>query len=125
MCATWLTLPAFPDARAALDKLAAARIRRLVLSNGTPSMIRAALDASQLPIDEIRSADEVRAYKTDPRVYALVPLEGPCSSAATAGMRKGRSGRSQSGLVDRGGPAPGLAPDLRAGSLSELADELT
>src|SRR5260221_3295866 len=45
MCATWLTLPAFPDAGAALASLANKGIRRLVLSNGTPSMIRAAIGA--------------------------------------------------------------------------------
>jgi 2-haloacid dehalogenase len=126
MCATWLSLPAFSDAREALAKLAAAGIRRLVLSNGTLSMIRAALDASGLPIDEIRSADEVRAYKTDPRVYALLPLAG---TLFVSGNGWDAEGAKRAGLnvawLDRGGPAPGLAPDLRAGSLSELAAELT
>src|SRR2546423_1342955 len=42
MCETWLSLPPFPDARAALESLGRARIRRAVLSNGTPGMIRAA-----------------------------------------------------------------------------------
>src|SRR4051812_43708655 len=57
MCATWLKLPAYPDARAALEALGRAGVKRLVLSNGTPAMIRAALDAAGLPIDEIHSAD--------------------------------------------------------------------
>lgn len=126
MCATWLSLPAFPDARAALEKLAIAGIRRLVLSNGTPSMIRAAIDASSLPIDELRSVDEVRAYKTDPRVYALLPTAGTLFVSGNGWDAEGakRAGLSVAWL-DRGGPAPGLAPDLRAASLAGLAAELT
>src|SRR5215813_6272865 len=69
MCATWLALPAHPDAGEALRKLGEAGIRRAVLSNGTAPMIKSAVEAAGLAIDEIRSADEVKAYKTDPRVY--------------------------------------------------------
>src|SRR5437588_6916187 len=73
MCATWFTLPAHPDAAQALRQLGEAGIRRAVLSNGTTAMIKSAVEAAGLAIDEIRSADEVHAYKTDARVYALVP----------------------------------------------------
>src|SRR5260221_7133639 len=70
MCATWLTLRAFPDAAAMLVSLREAGLRTAVLSNGTPAMIRSAVDAARLSLDELRSADEARVYKTDPRVYA-------------------------------------------------------
>jgi len=125
MCATWLSLPAFPDAGEALLALARAGIRRLVLSNGTAAMIRSALSASGLTVDEVRSADEVRAYKTDPRVYALLP---PAGTLFVSGNGWDAEGAKRAGLavawLDRGGPAPSLAPDLRAGSLSELAAHL-
>jgi 2-haloalkanoic acid dehalogenase type II len=123
MCATWLALPAFPDAAAALEKLRAAGLRRAVLSNGTLPMIRAAVDAAILSLDELRSADEVRAYKTDARVYALLPKE---KTLFVSGNGWDAEGAKKYGLavawIDRGGPAPGVAPDLHAHSLAELAE---
>ena len=122
MCETWLALPPFPDARAALAALGAAGVRRLVLSNGTRRMIEAALAAAGLPIDEVLSADDVRAFKTDPRVYALLPRAG---SLFVSGNGWDAEGAKRSGLavawIDRRGPAPGLAPDVTVGSLGEVA----
>src|SRR5437764_3434872 len=115
MCATWLSLPAFPDAREALEALARAGVKRVILSNGTAAMIRAALQAAGLEVDEIRSADEVRAYKTDARVYSLVPREG---TLFVSGNGWDAEGAKRFGLtvawLDRGGIAPAVAPDLRA-----------
>lgn len=126
MCATWLTLPAFADAREALDALGAAGVKRLVLSNGTRPMIRAALDAAGLPVDEVLSAADVSTYKTDPRVYALLPREG---SLFVSGNAWDAAGARRNGLavawIARGPIAPGagpeVAPDLRVASLAELA----
>jgi HAD superfamily hydrolase (TIGR01493 family) len=104
MCATWLALPAFPDAAAALEKLRAAG----------------------LSLDELRSADEVRAYKTDPRVYALLPKE---KTLFVSGNGWDAEGAKKAGLavawIDRGGPAPGVAPDLHVHSLAELAEAVS
>ncbi|MFN2549440.1 MAG: haloacid dehalogenase type II [Myxococcales bacterium] len=122
MSATWLTLPAHPDAAEALRKLGHAGIRRAVLSNGTAAMIRSAVDAAGLPIDEIRSADEVKAYKTDHRVYALVPKG---TTLFVSGNAWDADGAKKYGhdvaFIDRGGPAPTLAPNVRVRSLTELA----
>ena len=122
MCAAWLTLPAYPDARAALETLGRKGIRRMVLSNGTLAMVRSALEAAGLPVDEVRSADEVRAYKTDPRVYALVPRAG---TLFVSGNGWDASGAKRVGLLvawmDRGGPPPDEPPDLRIPSLARLA----
>ncbi|MCA1829448.1 MAG: HAD-IA family hydrolase, partial [Myxococcales bacterium] len=122
MSATWLTLPAHPDAAEALRKLGHAGIRRAVLSNGTAAMIRSAVDAAGLPIDEIRSADEVKAYKTDQRVYALVPKG---TTLFVSGNAWDADGAKKYGhdvaFIDRGGPAPTLAPNVRVRSLTELA----
>ena len=122
MCETWLSLPPFPDARAALGSLGRARIRRAVLSNGTQAMIRAALAAADLEVDDVFSADDVRAYKPDPKVYALLRREGTLFVSANGWDAEGakRSGLTVA-WIDRGTPPPGLAPDLRAHSLGELA----
>ena len=47
----------------------------LILSNGTPQMLTAAVESSGLAgqFTHLLSADQVRVYKPDPRVYALVP----------------------------------------------------
>ena len=122
MCETWLSLPAFPDARAALEALGAAGVRRLVLSNGTRAMIDAALTAAGLPIDGVLCADDVRAFKTDPRVYALLPRE---RALFVSGNGWDAEGAKQSGLtvawIDRGSPPPGLAPDVKVASLAAVA----
>jgi len=123
MCATWLTLPAFADAAPALKELRESGRRTAVLSNGTRAMIRAAVDAAGLAVDELRSVDEVRAYKTDPRVYALLP---PATTLFVSGNGWDAEGAKKAGLavawIDRGGPAPGAAPDLRVPSLAALAE---
>src|SRR5206468_11430797 len=60
MCETWLSLPPFPDARAALESLRRARIRRAVLSNGTQALIRAALAAAGLEVDYVFRPEDCR-----------------------------------------------------------------
>ncbi len=122
MCETWLSLPAYPDARATLDSLQKARVRRGILSNGTPAMIHAAVAEANLELDEIRSVDEVRAYKPDPRVYALLPREG---TLFVSGNGWDAEGAKRNGLkvawIDRGTPAPAIAPDFHLHSLAEVA----
>ncbi len=48
--------------------------RLAILSNGSPEMLHAAVSAAGLDgcFDAILSVDELRAYKTDPRVYELL-----------------------------------------------------
>jgi 2-haloalkanoic acid dehalogenase type II len=123
ICAAWLTLPAFADAAAMLEKLRAAGLRRAVLSNGTLAMVRAAVEASGLSLDELHSVDEARVYKTDPRAYALVPKQG---TLFVSGNGWDAEGAKKYGLqvawIDRGGHAPRVAPDLTVHTLAELAD---
>jgi 2-haloacid dehalogenase len=123
MCNEWLTVPAHPDAASTVRALGPDRCA--VLSNGTAAMIRSALAAAQVPIARVRSVDEVRVYKPDPRVYALLDELGPrertlfVSSNGWDADGCKREGRVVA-FIDRGGPAPSLAPDLRVTSLSEL-----
>ena len=67
------TLDAFPDARAALAALKAQGLRLAILSNGTPGMLSAAVQAAGLAeyLDAVLSVDTVRRYKPRPEVYAL------------------------------------------------------
>ena len=125
LAALWLIVPAFPDTASTLAALKAAGVRRVVLSTGTRAMITRALDIAALGVDRILSADDVRVYKTDPRVYAL--LDAMAGRAHTLfvssngwdadGARRG--GRTVA-WVDRGGEPPATPPNYRVASLSEL-----
>jgi 2-haloacid dehalogenase len=125
-CKAWLTVPAHPDAVAAVTRLRGEGVRCAVLSNGTAPMIRSALEAARLAIDEVRSVDEVRVYKPDPRVYALLdrmaPRERTLFVSSNGWDVDGckRTGRTV-GYVDRGNPPPAERPDVRVGSLDDLA----
>jgi 2-haloacid dehalogenase len=121
MCEAWLTVPAYPDAAAAVRALG----RCAVLSNGTAAMIRSALAAAGLEIAAVRSVDDVRVYKPDPRVYALLDSLAPrerlffVSSNGWDADGCKRDGRTVA-FIDRGGAPPASAPDLRVRSLTEL-----
>jgi 2-haloacid dehalogenase len=69
----YLTLDAFPDARAALSQLKAKGARLAILTNGTPGMVAAAVEAAGVAnlLDAVLSVDAVRGYKPRPEVYAL------------------------------------------------------
>jgi 2-haloacid dehalogenase len=70
----YLKLDAFPDARAALTGLKTHGARLAILSNGTPRMLAAAVEAAEFAgfLDAVLSVDVVRLYKPRPEVYALV-----------------------------------------------------
>jgi 2-haloacid dehalogenase len=126
-CAAWLSIPAYPDAGDLLQALRGANVRSAILSNGTAAMIRSALGAARLSPDEVRSVDEVRVYKPDPRVYDLLDALGPrartlfVSSNGWDAEGCKKTGRNVA-LIDRGNPPPAVAPDLRVRSLRELAE---
>lgn len=69
------TLPAHPEAPAALTALRASGIRLGALSNGTPEMLHAGLTASGLAplLSCVLSVDSVGAYKTANQAYRLGP----------------------------------------------------
>lgn len=70
----YLKLDAFPDAAKVLADLKSRGARLAILSNGSPRMLAAAVEASALGgvLDAVFSVDTVRAYKPRPEVYALV-----------------------------------------------------
>jgi 2-haloacid dehalogenase len=69
----YLTPAPFADARSAIEKLKGSPLA--ILSNGSPSMLQAAVRHSGLEsyFAEIISVDRVKTYKPSPRVYALGP----------------------------------------------------
>jgi 2-haloacid dehalogenase len=68
------TLDAFADARAALRGLKARGLLTAILSNGSPKMLTAAVEAARIggDLDAVLSVDAIRRYKPRPEVYALV-----------------------------------------------------
>lgn len=127
LCELWLTVPAYPDAATALSAIHREKVRTAVLSNGTRSMIERALGAARLAVDRILSADDVRVYKTDSKVYALLDDEAGRGRTlfvsangwdADGARREGRT----VAWIDRGGEAPATAPSHHVRSLLDVAD---
>ena len=69
----YLALDAFPEARTALATLKARGLRLAILSNGTPRMLAAAVEAAGIAgqLDAVLSVESVRRYKPRPEVYVL------------------------------------------------------
>jgi 2-haloacid dehalogenase len=79
----YMTLDAFPDARAVLRGLKACGEQTAILSNGSPAMLKAAVGAAQLAdqLDAVLSVDGLRIYKPRPEVYALATEAFSCQPA--------------------------------------------
>ncbi|MEX8501353.1 haloacid dehalogenase type II [Leptothrix ochracea] len=68
-------LSAFPEVREVLEALKARGIPAGILSNGDPAMLGVAVRSAGLEnvLEHVISVEAVRAFKTDPRAYALGP----------------------------------------------------
>jgi 2-haloacid dehalogenase len=69
----YLTLDAFPEVPEVLRRLKAAGLTTAILSNGSPMMLRSAVDNAGIAgvLDFVLSVEEVGVYKPHPRVYRL------------------------------------------------------
>lgn len=69
----YLTLSAFPDARATLAHLRSKGLKTAILSNGSRAMLDAAVASANLGdvLDAVLSVDEVGVYKPHPDVYRM------------------------------------------------------
>ncbi len=69
----YLTLSAFPEVPATLRRLKDAGYATAILSNGSPRMLQAAVDAAGIGglLDHVLSVEEVGVFKPHPRVYQL------------------------------------------------------
>jgi 2-haloacid dehalogenase len=77
----YFELDAFPDARATLRKLKEAGHRTGILSNGSPAMLKGAVNAANIgaDLDAVLSIDVLRMYKPRREVYALVTDHFKCT----------------------------------------------
>jgi 2-haloacid dehalogenase len=127
----YLRLEPFPEVPAALERL---KMKRAILSNGSPDLLDPLVRNSGLRFDAVLSVDELKIYKPAPQVYEL--------AVRRLGVGKERIGFVSSNCwdalgaksygfkvywINRGG-APldrlGFAPDAQVKSLAELADEV-
>ena len=69
----YLSLDAFPDARACLETIKGRRLRTAVLSNGTATMLTAAVNANALTplLNRVFSVEACGIFKPHPSVYQL------------------------------------------------------
>jgi 2-haloacid dehalogenase len=129
-------LPAHPDARPAMDRLAAAEVTMVCLTNGAAETTQDFLDRSELAayIDRVISVAEIRAWKPPARVYqhalrhlgrradevALVAVHAfDCHGAARAGLTTGWASRREGHY-----PAIFEPADVTGADLVEVADGL-
>src|SRR5262245_23578309 len=66
-------LSPYPEVPAMLREIRSAGFKTAILSNGTPAMLRAAVEAADLgaQFDQILSVESVGVFKPHPRVYQL------------------------------------------------------
>jgi 2-haloacid dehalogenase len=76
----YFKLDAFPDARAALRALKAKGHKTGILSNGSPNMLKGAVDGAGIggDLDAVLSVDASKMFKPRPEVYALVTDHFKC-----------------------------------------------
>jgi 2-haloacid dehalogenase len=77
----YFTLDAFADARAALHALKQAGNRTGILSNGSPDMLKGAVNAAGIggDLDAVLSVDALKMFKPRPEVYGLVTDRFNCA----------------------------------------------
>lgn len=70
---SYLTLEVFPEVPEVLERLKRRGITTAILSNGSHKMVMSAVSAARIEhlLDAVLSAEEVRVYKTHPKVYQL------------------------------------------------------
>jgi 2-haloacid dehalogenase len=76
----YFQLRAFPDARTTLRALKEKGHKTGILSNGSPKMLEAAVEAAGLrnELDAVLSVDALKMFKPRPEVYALVTDRFQC-----------------------------------------------
>ena len=133
----YTSLAAYPDAAPCVVALKSAGARTGILSNGSPSMLAAAVTSANLgaSLDYILSVDAVRIYKPSPEVYrlacnafgaepdeiAFVSANGwDCAGAATFGFRVVHVNR-----FHQADERLGAGPEVHVENLLEAAGHLT
>jgi len=70
----YLSIAPYPETVATVERLKAAKKHTAILSNGSVTMLTAAINHSRLTphLDAVLSVDEIGIYKPHPRVYQMV-----------------------------------------------------
>jgi len=78
----YFQLDAFPDARAALRALKSQGHKTGILSNGSPNMLKGAVEAAGIggDLDAVLSVDVLKMFKPRPEVYRLVTDHYKCNA---------------------------------------------
>jgi len=78
----YFALDSFADARGTLRALKAQGHRTAILSNGSPDMLKGAVDAAGIAgdLDAVLSVDVLKMFKPRPEVYALVTDRFACEA---------------------------------------------
>lgn len=76
----YFTLGAYADARTTLRALKAKGHKTAILSNGSPDMLKGAVDAAEIAgdLDAVLSVDVLKMFKPRQEVYALVTRQFGC-----------------------------------------------
>jgi 2-haloalkanoic acid dehalogenase type II len=76
----YFTLDAFPDARSTLRALKSKGRETGILSNGSPAMLKGAVEAAGIgsDLDAVLSVDTLKMFKPRPEVYRLVTNHFDC-----------------------------------------------
>src|SRR5689334_15946518 len=79
----YFKLDAFPDARTILRSLKGKGCKTGILSNGSPAMLKGAVDAAGIgsDLDAVLSVDVLKMFKPRPEVYRLVTNQFRCVPA--------------------------------------------
>ncbi|MFG6177022.1 haloacid dehalogenase type II [Halomonas sp. THAF12] len=131
------SLPAFPEAQAALARLAEVGISCVAFSNGSQEAVTRLLSGASLRdrFEDIVSVDEVKRFKPDPAVYfhlrqrlEAAPSEIWLISSNAFDVIGARHAGLRAAWVRRSPEAPfdpwGIEPDLTVADLEDLADRL-
>lgn len=83
LLAAYRKLNAYPDALSVLRALKDRGEKTAILTNGSPDMVAAAVDAAGLKgaLDAVLSVDAVQKFKTSPETYTLVTKHFSCKPA--------------------------------------------
>ncbi|WP_111413980.1 haloacid dehalogenase type II [Billgrantia lactosivorans] len=137
LMAVYARLPAFPEAAAALQRLAATGMRCVAFSNGTHDAVSGLLGQAGLlaRFESVISVDEVKRFKPDPAVYAhlrhrldVAPGDTWLISSNPFDVIGARHAGLHAAWVRRSLDAPfdpwGVEPDLTVTDLDALAERL-
>jgi 2-haloacid dehalogenase len=88
----YFKLDAFPDARAILRTLKGQGRKTGILSNGSPAMLKGAVDAAAIggDLDAVLSVDVLKMFKPRPEVYRLVTDHFKCKPGDVAFVSSNR-----------------------------------